>query len=110
MRQNGEQHEVRPAYTPEGRQNQIIAAAIDLAEKQIREGTASSQVITHFLKLANPRERLELEVLEKQRDLLVAKKKSIESEERLAAMYEDAVRAMRSYSGNAGEENDSHLQ
>ena len=42
---------LKPATTPEGRENEMVSLAIDLAEKQIREGTASSQVITHFLKL-----------------------------------------------------------
>jgi len=89
-----------PATTPEGRENQMIAAAIDLAEKQIRNGTASSQVITHFLKLGSTKERLEKEILEQQKELIKAKTESIQSAQRVEELYTNALNAMRSYSGN----------
>ena len=57
---------IRPALTPEARENQLISLAVDLAEKQLQEGTASSQVITHYLKLGSMRERLEREKLEEE--------------------------------------------
>ena len=63
----------RPALTPEARENQMISLAVDLAEKQLREGTASSQVITHYLKLSTSKERLERDILEKQKELSTAK-------------------------------------
>lgn len=90
---------IRPALTPEARENQMIALAVDLAEKQLLEGTASSQVITHFLKLATSRERLEREKLEKENELLRAKTEAIESAKRVEELYSDALRAMRSYRG-----------
>ena len=62
---------MRPALTPEARENQLISLAVDLAEKQLREGTASSQVITHYLKLGSTKERIEKEILEKQKDLIL---------------------------------------
>jgi hypothetical protein len=89
-----------PAMTPEARENQIIDQAYDLAEKQISEGTASSQVLTHFLMRGSTRERLEKERLEKENELLRAKTESLQSARNSEALYADAIRAMRSYSGN----------
>ncbi|MCM1363406.1 MAG: hypothetical protein NC215_00280 [Ruminococcus sp.] len=94
----------RPAMTPEARENQMIALAIDLAEQQLMDGTASSQVITHFLKLGTTREKLEKEILEKQKELVTAKTKSIQSEDELKALYKDAVKAMSSYRSQSDEE------
>lgn len=88
-----------PALTPEARENQMIALAVDLAEQQLIDGTASSQVITHFLKLGTTRERLEKEKVENENKLLQAKVKALESSERTGAMYEEALRAMRAYAG-----------
>lgn len=90
---------MRPALTPEARENQMIALAVDLAEKQLIEGTASSQVITHYLKLATTREKLEKEKLEKENELLRAKTEAIESAKRVEELYANALKAMRSYRG-----------
>ena len=96
-----------PATTPEARENQLIAMAVDVAEKQLANGTASSQVITHFLKLGSTKERLEKEILEKQKDLITAKTESIQSGKRIEELYINALNAMRSYSGNRrGDEDD----
>lgn len=98
----------RPARTPEARENQIIAAAYDLAEKQIIEGTASSQVITHFLKSGSSQAKLEIEKLKRENELLTAKVEALKSAKRVEELYEDALKAMRSYSGQeeTGEEDD----
>ena len=88
-----------PATTPEGRENQLIALAIDLTEKQMREGTASSQIITHYLKLGSTRERLEQERLAKENELLRAKIDVMASAKRVEELYETALNAMRSYAG-----------
>ena len=93
-----------PAKTPEARENQIIAKAYSLAEKQIMEGTASSQVISHFLKMGSTKERLEKEILEKQKFLLEAKTSAIQSQERTEELYKTALNAMRAYSGQEVEE------
>lgn len=90
----------RTAMTPEARENQMISYAMDLAEQQILDGTASSQVITHFLKLGTEKERLEREKLAKENELLKAKAHALESGEEMKAMYEEAIKAMRTYSGN----------
>lgn len=89
----------RPAITPEARENQMISLAVDLAEQQLRDGTASSQVITHFLKLATAKERLEREILEKQKDLVTAKTEALQSQKRVEALYSEALKAMRNYNG-----------
>lgn len=91
---------LRPGLTPESRENQMIALAVDLAEKQLLEGTASSQVITHFLKLGSTKERLEKEKLEEENKLLRARTEALQSAKRVEELYSDAIAAMRKYSGN----------
>lgn len=93
-----------PATTPEARENQLISAAVDLAERQILEGKASSQVITHYLKLATSRERLEREKLSRENELLQAKVEAIASAQRVEELYKNALDAMRSYGGGRQEE------
>lgn len=88
-----------PASTPEGRENQLIALAVDLAEEQLESGTASSQVITHYLKLGSTKEKLEKEILEKQKELIQAKTESLNSTRVIEELYKNALDAMRSYSG-----------
>ena len=92
--------EMRPALTPEARENQLIFLATDLAEKQLREGTASSQVITHYLKLGSTRERLERERLESENKLLKAKTENLESQKNMEEAYMKAIEAMKRYSGH----------
>jgi len=90
----------KPATTPESRENEMVSLAHDLAERQIREGTASSQVVTHFLKLGSSRERLEQERLEHENELTRVKIEAIASQKRVEELYMQALDAMRSYSGN----------
>lgn len=89
----------RPAITPEARENQLISLAVDLAEKQLREGTASSQVITHFLKLGTTRAELEKEKLQRENKLLEAKTKAAASNDEIKVLYDNAIKAMRNYAG-----------
>lgn len=89
----------RRARTPEGREQQIVADAYDLAERQIQAGTASSQVITHFLKEGSIRGRLEHERLEHENELTLVKIKALEAAERIEELYGNAIAAMRTYSG-----------
>jgi hypothetical protein len=88
-----------PATTLEGRENQLISLAVDLAEKQMREGTASSQTISHYLKLGSTREKLEQQRLSQENSLLQAKIEAMASAKRVEELYETALNAMRSYSG-----------
>ena len=90
----------KPATTPEGRENEMVSAAIDLAEKQIRNGSASSQVITHFLKLGSTREKLEQQRLEHENELTRVKIEALESQKRVEELYMEALSAMRSYAGD----------
>lgn len=98
--------DIRPALTPEARENQLISLAVDLAEKQLQEGTASSQVITHYLKLGSTKERIEKEILEKQKELISAKTESLKSAQRIEELYSKAISAMRKYSGHGDDDND----
>lgn len=93
-----------PVMTDEAREQQMVSLAIDLAEKQLREGTASSQVITHYLKLGSSKEKLEKEILKEQKKLVVAKTSAIESQEKLQGLYEEAIKAMRTYTGGGDDE------
>jgi hypothetical protein len=90
----------KPATTPEGRENQLISSAVDLAEKQMQEGTASAQVITHYLKLGSSREKLEQERLANENALLVAKREAMASAARVEELYGAAIDAMRKYAGH----------
>lgn len=89
----------RPASTPEGRENQLINLAVEVAEEQLRNRTASSQVITHFLKLATERESLEREKLRREVEVLQAKVSQLASAKKVEELYELALAAMRRYSG-----------
>jgi hypothetical protein len=98
----------RPASTPEGREAQLVGLAVDLAEKQMADGTASAQVVTHYLKLGSTRERLEQDRLRKENALLEAKVKSMASAERVEELYEQALNAMRTYAGQEPVEYDEY--
>lgn len=97
---------MRPALTPEARENQLISLATDLVEKRLLEGTASSQETTHFLKLATAKARLEKEILEKQKELIVAKTENLQSQKKTEEMFAEAMKAFRNYSGQDTEEDD----
>ena len=90
----------RRPLTPEARENQLIALATDLVEQRLRNGTASSQETTHFLKLGTQKARLEQEILVKQKELIEAKTENLKSAQKIEAMYADAMAAMRDYTGN----------
>lgn len=108
---NHEQTRRPPAKTPEERENQLIGRAVDLAERQLTEGTASAQVISFYLKLGSSRERLEQERIQNEVELLKIKKETLESEKRVEELYREAMDAFRSYSGtdiDADEEDDDY--
>lgn len=90
-----------PATTPEGRENQLVSLAADLAERQLVDGTASAQVITHYLKLGSTREALEQQRLKHENELLQAKRESMESSQRMEERYTEAINAFRSYQGHS---------
>lgn len=95
----------KPSLTAEAREQRMISLAMDLAEQQLRDGTASSQLITEFVKRGSDKSRLENEKLRKENELLRAKTEAIESAKEVETLYKEALNAMRNYSGN-GEAND----
>lgn len=97
---------LRPAMSPEARENQMIALATDLVEQRLRDGTASAQETTHFLKLGTDKARLEKERLRLENELTKAKTEAIQSTKRVEELYANAIAAMRSYSGHGGGEDD----
>ena len=89
----------RPATSLQSRERQMVALAVDLAEQQLRNGTATSQVISHYLKLGTTREQLEQQKIMSENRLLQAKVESLESAKNIEKMYSEAIQAMRTYSG-----------
>lgn len=106
--QNNTQRPRRPALTPEARENQLISDAYDLAEQQIRDGTASSQVISIFLKAGLQKERLERERLEEENKLLRAKTESLQKAQDSKELFERAIKAFSIYKGQ-GEPDDEEF-
>ena len=99
---------MRPALTPEAREDQLVSLATDLAEQQLREGTASSQVITHYLKLGSSRERLERERLENENKLIRARAEALASQKNMEEVYVKAIEAMKRYSGHGDIDEDEY--
>jgi hypothetical protein len=89
----------KPATTPEGREAQLVSLAVDLAEKQLAEGTASAQVISHYLKLGSSREVLEQQRIRHENELLAEKTRAMASTKHGDELYLKALTAMRAYSG-----------
>ena len=101
---NREQLKKRPpATTPEGRENQMISLAMDVAEKRMRNGTATAQEVVHFLKLGSVNTKYEREILKKQKELLEAKTEAYQSAKRVEELYSNAINAFRNYSGTNSE-------
>ena len=99
---------IRPALSPEARENQLISLAVDLVEQRLLDGTASSQETTHFLKLGSMKNQLEMEKLREENKLLQAKTESIQSAKRVEELYAEAINAMRRYSGNSNANADEY--
>lgn len=97
---------IRPALTPEARENQLISLAIDLVEQRLLDGTASSQETTHFLKLATNKAKLERERFELENELIRAKTQALKDQADMKALYADAIAAMRRYSGHGSDFDD----
>ena len=100
----GTSRKSRAALTPEGRETQLVSLATDLAEKQLREGTASAQVIVHYLKLGTVKAKVELELLEKQKTLADAKTEDYKSNKRIEEIMQNALEAMKRYSMAGGDD------
>lgn len=103
---SGSARRMRPGLTPEARENQLVSLAVDLAEEQLRNGTASAQVITHYLKLGSSREKLEKEKIALENELVKAKTEATASAKDVKEMYEKAMASFRRYSGQ--EEDDEY--
>lgn len=105
-RSSGRKKPMRPATTPEGRENQLISLAYDFAEKVIQNGTASSQIVTHFLKLGSTREQLEKEKIKNENLLLAAKIEALASGKVVEELYRAALKAMKTYTGQETDDDD----
>ena len=108
VKSSGSVKKMRPALTPEARENQLIALAVDLVEQRLLDGTASSQETTHFLKLGSSKNRLELEKLEEENKLLRARTESLQSQKRVEELYTNALNSMRRYAGQGGPDEENY--
>ena len=95
---------LRPALNPETRESQMAALAMDLVEQRLRDGTASSQETTHFLKLVSSKAKLEQERLKLENELVAAKTKALGDAKEIKVLYEEALKAMRRYGGHGDED------
>lgn len=98
----------RPAISTEARESQMISLAEECAERQLRDGTASSQVIVHYLRLGSEREKLERERLREENKLLRAKAENLKSQKRSEELMEEALKAFRSYNGQGDQDPDEY--
>lgn len=103
---NSNPRKIRPALSPEARENQLIALAVDLVEQRLLDGSASSQETTHFLKLGSTKNRLEMEKLEEENRLLKAKTEALQSQKRSEELFAEAIKAMKNYSGHGKDEDE----
>lgn len=103
---NSNPRKIRPALSPEARENQLIALAVDLVEQRLLDGSASSQETTHFLKLGSTKNRLEMEKLEEENRLLKAKTEALQSQKRSEELFAEAIKAMQIYSGHGSNEDE----
>lgn len=94
---------IRPALSPEARENQLISLAVDQAEQQLMAGKASNQVLIHYLKLGTTKQRLELEKIKNENLLLAAKTEAIQSGQHMEELYHEAMSAFKKYSGHSDE-------
>lgn len=90
---------IRPALTPEARENQLISLAINLVEQRLRDGTASAMETTHFLKLASRKSKLDAERAELENELIKAKTQNLRDQADIKTLYQEAINAMRRYGG-----------
>lgn len=91
-----------PALDPDAREAQLINLAMNRAEEQLQAGTASSQVITHFLRLATEKTKLERDKIAAEVALANAKVDAIRAQQTSEQMYQEALEAFRSYGSTAG--------
>lgn len=98
-KQEDQKKTLPPAISDEQRESRAVSLAFDLAEKMLMEGTASSQIITHFLQRGSSKDKLEKEILERKKDLITAKTESLESSRRYEEIYAEAISAMKRYQG-----------
>ena len=106
---NANNKPIRPALTPEARENQLISLAVDLVEQRLRDGTASAQETVHYLKLASRKTKLELERAELENKLIKAKTQVINDQADMKTLYKDAIDAMRRYSGHDSESEEDEI-
>lgn len=101
---------LRPGLTPESRENQMISLAVDLVEQRLRDGTASAQETVHYLKLASTKAKLDSERAQLENELIRAKTQAFRDQADIKKLYNEAIAAMRKYSGHGGDNGEEEEQ
>lgn len=109
LKEEPKRQRFRPASDPDNREKQLVSLAYDLAEERLRNGSATSQEIVHFLRLGSIRERKELEMIEKKNELMSAKTDALQSAKRIEELYSNAIQAFGMYRGNQSDEDEEEL-
>lgn len=100
---------IRPSLTPEAEENQMISLAVNLVKQRLIDGTASAQETVHYLKLASRKTKLELERAELENKLIQAKTQAINDQADIKTLYQNAIAAMRRYSGHGSESEEDEM-
>lgn len=98
----------RRARSPEARERELTALAMDKVEERMRTGAATAAEYTHFLKLATVQAELEKEKTRNENELLKARVENLAMQARLEEVYSNALQAMRAYSGNTDEDQEDY--
>lgn len=101
---------IRPALNPQSRENQMISLAVDLVEQRLRDGTASAQETVHYLKLASTKAKLDSERAQLENELIRAKTQALRDQADIKKLYNEAIAAMRKYSGHGGDSGEEEEQ
>lgn len=84
----------------EERERELAYLATCLAEQQLRDGSAKAQVITHYLKLASPRENIERRMMEAKIQLLEGQLQACQRDTTTQQLLEEAIESLKMYRGD----------
>lgn len=91
------EHKTTPPLSDKDHEAKLISLTLQMAEQQLIDGTASSQVMTHFLRLGSIRSKVELEKLRLENNLLTEKIQSEKMGQQLKEMFQDVMESLRDY-------------
>lgn len=87
-----------PSELERERENMFLAT--ELAAKQLRDGTAKAQVVTHYLRMSSPREDIERRMMEAKIALLEGQLAACQNDMATQALIIEALESLREYRGS----------